>query len=288
MSIHDRPDGIFLTKVTGFRKMWPYMMPSRMEATIFSSQRTSVANTLAWLERVNAGRKDKFTIFHVTLASAVRMFALYPQLNRFVSGMRFYQRRSIDLSFVVRREMTERSTETLVKMTFDPYSTLETVAEQVNAYVGPVKASKTSHDEKLAELLTALPRFLIRALMRGARILDYFGLLPAWYIKKDAMYASAFISNLGSINLDTVLHPMFEWGNASMFVVVGKIKKEPFINGRDEIRAEQVIDIAFTVDQRITGGFNFSTALDMCNDLIRHPEDLLKRPENLPDPLASA
>lgn len=288
MSIHDRPDGVLLTKISGFRKMWPYMMPSRMESTVFVSMRARTFKTLAWLERVNAGRENKLTLFHVVLASAVRMFALYPELNRFIAGRRFYQRRSIDLSFVVRREMTERSTETMVKMTFDPYSTIETVAKQVSAYVGRVKTSKTSHDEKLAEFLTSLPRFMVRAVMRAARLLDYFGLLPAWYIKNDAMYSSIFIANLGSIQLDTLFHPMFEWGNASIFVVIGKIKKEPVVNERDEIQIEQVMDVSFSVDHRITGGFNFSTALALCNDLIQHPEDLLKRPENLPDPFTQS
>jgi len=288
MSIHDRPDGVLLTRISGFRKMWPHMMPSRTESTVFVSRRAKIANTLAWLERINAGRQDKFTIFHVTLASAVRMFAQYPELNRFVSGRRYYQRRTIDLSFVVRREMADRSTETIVKMTFDPYSTIETIAEQVSAGVRSTKSAKTSHDEKLADLITSLPRFLIRAIMRSARILDYFGLLPGWYIEKDAMYASAFIANLGSINLDTIFHPMFEWGNASFFVVIGLVKKEPVVNDRDEIEVEQVMDVSFSVDHRITGGFNFGTALGMVHDLIQNPDDLLRRPDNLPDPFESA
>ena len=288
MRFHDRPDGVLLTKLPFFRKMYPFLMPSRMEATIYSSRRVVLSNVLAWLERVNAGREDKFTLFHVILASSVRMLAMQPDLNRFVVGRRIFQRRTIDISFVVRREMTEQSTETIVKMTFDPYSTLETLARQVNGSVQSTKKSRTSHDEKMSGILTSMPRFLIRALMRTGRILDYFGLLPFSYIKRDSMYTSIFITNLASINGDVVLHPLFEWGNASFFIVIGRKKKEPIINDRDEIQVAEVMDVTFTLDQRITGGFNLSKAELIVKDLFQNPEALLTRPENLPDPFAKA
>jgi hypothetical protein len=288
MRFHDRPDGVLLTKLPFFRKMYPFIMPSRMEATIYTTRRVSLRNALAWLERVNATREDKLNLFHVVLASAVRMLALQPDLNRFVSGRRIFQRRTIDISFVVSREMTERSTETMVKMTFDPYSTIETVARQVNAVVQSTKKSKTSHDETMSRLLNLMPRFLIRALMRTARILDYFGLLPASYIKKDSMYTSIFITNLGSINADAILHPMFEWGNAPFFIVIGKRKKEPVVNDRDEIQVDEVMDVTFTLDQRITGGFNLAQSGLIVRDLFQNPDALLQKPETIPDPFTMA
>lgn len=288
MRFHDRPDGVLLTKLPFFRKMYPFIMPSRMEATIYTTRRAVLRDTLAWLERVNAAREDKLTLFHIILASGVRMLALRPDLNRFVSGRRIFQRRTIDISFVVRRDMTERSTETMVKMTFDPYSTIETVARQVNAVVQSTKKSKTSHDETTSRLLHLMPRFLIRALMRTARILDYFGLLPASYIKKDSMYTSIFITNLASINADAVFHPLFEWGNAPFFIVIGQRKKEPVANACDEIQIEEVMDFTFALDQRITGGFNLAQAGIIVEELFRNPDALLKPPENLPDPFTLA
>ncbi len=288
MRFHDRPDGVLLTKLSRFRKMWPFMMPSRMEAAVYTSRRVRLQSLQTWLDRINANREDKLTLFHVILASAVRMLALQPDLNRFVAGRRIYQRRTIDISFVTRRELTEQSTETIVKMTFDPYSTLETVAEQVNASIRTTKKSKSSHDEKMSNLITLLPRFMIRSLIRAGRIFDYFGFLPAAYIKKDSMFASIFIANLGSINLDAILHPLFEWGNASCFIVIGKRKKEPMINDRDEIHVEEVMDVTFTLDHRITGGFNFSQAILTVKEMINNPDELLKKPENLPDPFVMA
>ncbi|MCK7512849.1 MAG: 2-oxo acid dehydrogenase subunit E2 [Desulfobacterales bacterium] len=141
MRFHDRPDGVLLTKLSRFRKMWPFMMPSRMEAAVYTSRRVRLHSLLTWLDRINATREDKLTLFHVILASAVRMLALQPDLNRFVAGRRIYQRRTIDISFVTRREMTEQSTETVVKLTFDPYSTIETIAEQVNTSIRGTKKS---------------------------------------------------------------------------------------------------------------------------------------------------
>lgn len=284
MGFRDRADGVLLTKVSGFRKMWPFVIISRMEATVYSSFRIRLKNTLDWLERTNAGREDQITLFHVILAACVRMLALRPDLNRFVAGRRFYQRRTINISFVVRREKTEKSTETNLKLTFDPFSTLETVARQTEAAIQSTQKSRTSHDEKMSNVLTSTPRFMIQLLMRAGRILDYFGLLPASYIRKDSMFASAFVAHLGSIDLDAIYHPMFEWGNASFFLVVGKRKREPVQNELDEIRVEEVMNITFSQDQRITSGFHFAGAAALFIDLIENPEALMKKPENLPDP----
>ncbi len=285
MRFHDRPDGVLLTRLPYFRKMYPFLMPTRLEATIQATPRLAVDKTLAWLEKVNAGREDKLTLFHVVLVSSVRMLAMQPDLNRFVAGRRIYQRRTIDVSFVIRREMTERSTETIVKITFDPYSTIDTVARQVNAVIHSTKKSKTSHDEQMARLLLLMPRFMIRALMRFGKILDYFGLLPAWYIKGDGMYTSIFITNLASIRVsDIILHPLFEWGNSPFFMVMGPTKKEPVVNDRGEIRVEDVMEFSFAMDQRITGGFNLAQAGNIVKELFQNPDPLLTRPQNLPDP----
>ncbi|MBP7342305.1 MAG: 2-oxo acid dehydrogenase subunit E2 [Smithellaceae bacterium] len=288
MGFRDRADGVLLTKISGFRKMWPYLMPTRVESTLYATQRIRLGNTLSWLEQTNAGREEKLTLFHVILAASVRLFALRPDLNRFVAGRRIYQRRAIDISFVVKREKSERGSETTLKLTFDPSSTIETVARQVAAAVSSTRESKSSHDENFANLLTVMPRFLIRSLIRFGRILDYFGLLPASYIRGDAMFASGFLSHLASINLDAAYHPLFEWGNTSFFLVVGKKKKEPAVSDEGELRIEEVMDLAFSLDHRVTTGVHFFKGIALYVDLLENPAPLMEQPQILPDPLARA
>jgi hypothetical protein len=286
MAIGDRSDGVRLRKLPGFRKMFPYLMRTRTESVIYHSQRLRIGKTLAWLDTANAAWEKKISLFHVVLAAGVRTLALRPEANRFVVGRRIYQRRTIDLSFIVKRELNEQAAETTVKVTFDPRSTIADVVERVSSVVQGTKRSTSSRDEGASNIVTRLPRCLIRLATGAVRTLDYFGLLPASFTKGDALYTSAFLANLGSIGADAVFHHLFEWGNAPFFVTVGRRKKEPVINERGELKVEDVMNLKFSLDERISDGVYFRATIDLLTDLIENPEKLEVPPESLPDPFA--
>jgi pyruvate/2-oxoglutarate dehydrogenase complex dihydrolipoamide acyltransferase (E2) component len=284
MAIGDRSDGIRLRNLPGFRKMFPYLMRTRTESVVYHSQRLKIAKTLAWLDKANAAREKKISLFHVVLAAGVRTLALRPEANRFIIGRRIYQRRTIDLSFVVKRALNEEASETTVKISFDPRSTVADVVERVTFVVKETRQSRTSRDEKAAAIVTRLPRSLIRLAIGAVRTLDYFGLLPASFIKGDALYTSAFLANLGSIGAEAVFHHLYEWGNAPFFVTVGRPKKEAVVNERGELEMAEVIDVKFSLDERISDGVYFQTTISILTDLIENPEKLEVPPESLPDP----
>jgi hypothetical protein len=264
-------------------------MVTRTESTITYQQTIRVKKALALLERLNVGRTERrYTLFHVVLAAAVRTFACRPENNRFVVGRRIYQRRTIELSFVTKKELTERAAETTVKLTFDPQDTLEAVALRVHEAVAATKRSATSSDEQISNLLTALPRFLTRFAFWVWRTLDYFNLLPYAAYRGDSFYASAFLANLGSIGLDAVSHHLYEFGTIPFFVVIGRIKKGAVVDEQGQAVVEDVASFTFTLDERITDGINLSRTIKMLADLIESPEPLLEPPGTLPDPFALA
>ena len=288
MALGDRPDGVRLRKLPGFRKIFPFLMRTRTESAVYFSKRLQVAPTMAWLNRANAGREKKLSLFYVLLAAAVRTLALRPEVNRFVIGRRIYQRRTIDLSFVVKRELTEEASEVTLKLTFDPRSTLDEVAARVRGAIEKTRQSETSWDENLTNFVTSLPRPVVRLAVACLRFLDYHGWLPASFLRDDSLHTSVFVANLGSIGIDAGYHHMYEWGNASFFAVVGQLKKEPVVNERGELEAAEVVDIKFTGDERITDGVYFAKTMDLFVDLIRDPGRLETPPADLPDPFALA
>ena len=288
MPLKKRSDGVYLRKLPGFRKIFPFLMRTRTESAVYFSKRLAVAPTMAWLERTNARRDRKISFFYVVLAAGVRTLALRPEVNRFVAGRRIYQRRTIDLSFVVKRELTEEASEITLKLTFDPRSTIDDVARRVREAVGSARKSETSFDEKLTNFVTSLPRPIVRLIVTTLRFLDYHGWLPASFIRDDSLHTSAFLANLGSIGLDAAFHHMYEWGNASVFIVVGKLKKEPVVNEHGELKVADIVDMNFTGDERIADGVYLSKTIDLFLDLIKDPEKLESPPADLPDPLARA
>lgn len=285
-----RSDGVLLTKLPGFRKMFPFLMPTRTESTIVHRQVIPMKKALAVLAKLNEGRTEKkFTIFHVVLAAAVRMVALRPDNNRFVVGRRIYQRKEIVFSFVTKKELTEAAAETNVKLVFQPTDTIMEVAQRIWDEVSKVKKSSSSADEDITETLTRLPRWLTRFLMWGWRVFDYFHILPKGAIRGDALYCTAYFANLGSIGIDAIHHHLFEWGTCSYFVVIGKVKKEVVVGEDGKPAVEDVITSCFILDERITDGVHLAKTITHLAGMIADPECLLKPPEGpLPDPFKFA
>ncbi len=284
-----RPDGVLLKGLPGFRKMFPFLMPTRTEAYIHYEQRLRVAKALELLERLNEGRTDlRYTLFHVVLAAAVRTLALRPDAHRFVAGRRIYQRRHIELSFVTKRQMTDTAAETNVKLRFEPTDTLAQVAERVWTAVAVVKHGRSSPDEDMCNFLTRLPRCLTRLVMWGWRALDYFNLLPASAIQSDALYCSAYLANLGSIGLNSVQHHLFEWGTCPFFVVVGRVHKDVIVTEDGRQVVEDVATTSYTLDERITDGVSYARIIGKLVNLVEEPEQLLTPPDSLPDPFVLA
>jgi pyruvate/2-oxoglutarate dehydrogenase complex dihydrolipoamide acyltransferase (E2) component len=264
--------------------MFPYLMRTRNESIVYHSQRLRIGRTLAWLERVNAAGTRRVSLFHVVLAACVRTLALRPEVNRFVAGRRLYQRRSIDLSFVVKRELSEEASETTVKITFDPRSTIDDVVERVGSAVQAAKQSRIASDEATSDIVTRLPRSMIRLATGAVRAVDYFGLLPASFIKGDALYTSACLANLGSIGAEAVFHHLYDWGNAPVFITVGRRKNEAVVDERGELEAAEVMDLKFSLDERISDGVYFRATVELLAELIQNPERLESPPDSLPDP----
>ncbi len=288
MPLKKRCDGVYLRKLSGFRKAFPFLMPTRTESVILYPQRVRIRETLDWLEKFNAGREKRISLFYVVLAACARTLALRPDANRFVSGRRIYQRKSIDLSFIVKRELTESASETNAKISFDPKSTIADVIDKVSSIVYATKKSDTTGDEKLTDAVTRVPRSVTRAFMGMLRTLDYFSLLPSSFVRSDAFFSSVYLANLGGIGLDPVFHHMYEFGNTPFFIVVGKPKKVPAVNEAGGIEAQDVMDMNISLDERITDGVNYAKTIGLLTDLIEHPSRLEIPPESLPDPFEFA
>jgi hypothetical protein len=289
MPLFSRADGTLLTKLPGWRKFFPYLMITRTESFILHHQMMRMKNALALLERLNQGRtENRYSLFHIVLAACVRLVAMRPENNRFIVGRRIYQRNQILFSFVAKKEKTEKSAETNVKIAFEADDTLEKVAERTRGNVRAAKKVEKSSDEATTELLTKLPRFLTRLLLYLFKVADYFNLLPASATRGDALYCTAYFANLGSIGLDAVYHHMFEWGNCPFFVTVGKLKKALYVTDEGAQSIEDVITMGFSFDERSTDGVNLSKTIKLLTDCIENPEQLLTPPKDKPDPLEFA
>ena len=92
------------------------------------------------------------------------------------------------------------------------------------------------------------------------------------------MYASVYVTNLGSLGLNSVYHHLFEYGNTSNFIALGKIHKGLVVDENSELKVKDVVRIGYTLDDRISEGIYFVKAIELFQNFIQNPEILENPP----------
>ncbi len=282
MGISRRIDGNLIKDLPSFRKINPFVMRGRNESVIYFSQTVDITETRRYLREANKSRiaAQRLGLFHVILAAAVRTVALRPQLNRFVSGQLIYQRNRLQISFMVKKEMTDEGQETNAKITFSPLDTLDDVQKRTSHAIDGSRNIEGNVSDHEVDFFGRLPRFMINMVVKAFRFLDYFGLAPNKMVEIDPLFTSIYAAHLGSLGLDAAFHHLYEWGNASLFMVIGKVYRGIFTDKNGSIRTSPAVDINFTLDDRISEGIYTGKALSLFQEFLQNPV-LLQEPPDL-------
>ena len=278
MIFRDRPDGTAL-KVPNFKKLNPYMFPTRDESVLFCTDRFNMDEAIEMLLEVNRGKQpeDRINLFHIILTSLLRTIGERPILNTFVAGQRYYRRNEILFSFVAKKDLTDEGEESIVSISLKPNDSLQDVARKIREAVSHGKSEAGNKTEKEIDIVMALPRPFIKAFIWTYKFLDYHNLLPGFMIKTDPIYSTAFFTNLGSIGMDTIYHHLYNWGTCSIFISVGKLKKGPLYETRSGIvKVTNVMDMKITLDDRVADGVYYGNSLKLFKNYIEHPRQLLE------------
>ena len=256
-------------------------MRKRNESAIYFSQTLEVESTREFLKRRNRSRgpEERISLFHVLLAAAVRTISLRPQLNRFVSGQRIYQRNRLQISFIVKKDMGDDGPETNAKISFSPFDTLEDVRRRVNRDVTEARDWEGNISDHEVDFFAKMPRFIVNGVVKIFRFLDYFGIAPKGMIEIDPLYTSLYVANLGSVGLDAAYHHLYEWGNASVFMVIGRMHRALVLDDKGKPVTRLVIRIKYTMDDRISEGVYAAKALQLFKSFVQNPELLEEAPD---------
>lgn len=276
----DRPDGTLVRKAPKVRLFMPYLMPRRADAQVFFEQKFDISQAIDYLERWNDGSgRCELRLFHLYVASVVRVLHERPRLNRFIAGRRLYQRNDIAVSISVIKVKDDDAKLTVVKQIFDPEAGLTEIFERTEEIIGNGRAKDKTASEKEVRLILKLPRLFIPLLPKLQKLGDWLNITPASLPKADPLYSSLMISHLGSIGIDAAYHHLYEHGTLPIFVTIGKIKEEPVLTEAGELAVRPVVTVRCTIDERIVDGYYAARALDLVEELVKAPWTL-ERPED--------
>ena len=284
MLIH-RSDGKELKKIPAVFRIIPVLMKYRNDAEVYFKQDIEIEEMDKYLARkleegINLSHMD------ILFTAIIRILAQRPHLNRFVMHGKIYARNDIEISISIKKKMSDEGTESTLKLKFDGTETLFQVHDILQKAISDNKDEDeiNSGADKLTQVLEHVPTWALRYGIAIVRFLDNHSMLPKSIIKISPFHTSAFVTNVGSIGIDSIYHHIYNIGTTSMFFAMGK-KKKSYIYEDDEntgepgIKEEKCINIAFVGDERICDGYYYATSFKKLCRYLKHPETLEKSVE---------
>ena len=280
MPLIPRHDGDLVRGLAPMRRIMPFLMRRRNESLVFQETTYRADALCDWLDRYNGHHEAHATAFEVLIYACAQALLARPELNRFVSGGRIYQRRGVQISFVVKRSMSDHGGVTTLKTPMPPGESFPDFVARITALIDEARSTDRAVDHE-TRWVVRIPAFLLRLLVALAMRLDAWNLYPRAMTRNDPLYASLFLANLGSAGVSDAYHHLFEYGTVSIFGTMSELRPTPFVEG-DRVVVAPGISARYTFDERIHDGFYAARSLQIARHLMEEPETWLGAPEGVP------
>lgn len=273
-----RSDGRKIKTLPALFKVIPSVMLERNDSQVLYKQDIPIKYLDEYIDN-KAKDGIKIAYMHIIYAAIVRVIAERPRLNRFVMNGTTYARNKIYVSLAIKKNLTDDGVETTTKIEYQGTETIFDIKQKLDAIIEQNKEVEANNEtDKLAKTLGLIPTGLIRVAVKFLKFLDRHGLLPKAIIKASPFHTSVFLTNVGSLGIDTIYHHLYNFGTTSMFFSMGK-KKKSFIYEDEEIKEEKCITLAFVGDERICDGFYYANSFKSLFRYLKKPELLETAPD---------
>ena len=276
-----RPDGRRLKDMDPIVQITPYLMPMRCDAQVFLEHKADYEKLSRYI--VQKSREgQKVTFMQILVAAYVRAISRNPEVNRFIFNKQYYSRNNCSVSYTVLKDPQDTSSnETTVRILFDLTDTLFDVRDRMNA---AVEASRATEDGdfviRLASALLGVPG-LATLVVSVVKLLDRYGIAPKVLLRELPFYSGMFITNNGSIGLHHPWHHIYNFGDVSLFIGMGTLVKEAFVENDGRVRMRRWLPLGITADERVCSGAHYAQFFFDIMHLLDNPEELETPPEEV-------
>lgn len=278
----DRKEGRLIRSLAPFYKFIPFIMPTTNDACNQFADSVEITSTDRWLRQKRLEGYKGLGYLHLFIAAYVRMVSQRPGINRFINGRRIYARNNIEVVLTVRRGMSTDSTETTIKVIFDPYDTIFDVYRKMNEKIDEIKyGEEDNNTEQVAGILLKLPRFLLRFAISVLKAMDYFGIIPQVLLDASPFHGSMIITDLGSLGIAPIYHHIYNFGNLPLFIAFGAKRKSTELDINGNLVQRKYIDFKANTDERICDGYYYATSFKYFKKYLHNPELLEVPPEKV-------
>ena len=274
-----RKDGTLVPNVDPLFRIIPIIMKERSDAQIFYSYDIPIK---ALEEYIEEKRKENINIsyLHIVYAAIIRTIAKREKLNRFVMNGRVYKRNDIILTMTAKKSLSDDAPETNLKIKFKGNETVEEVKDLLNKEIENFKVKDNLNEQdKFVDIVGGLPFWLFKLGVNTLMRMDKWNMLPKPILDLSPFHSSAYVTNVGSIGVDSIYHHIYNFGTVGIFLAMGK-KKKTLIYEDDVLKEEKAISFSFVLDERICDGYYFANSIRMFNKYLKNPH-LLDKNEDI-------
>ena len=266
-----RNDGREAKNLSPVFRVIPCIMKERDDAQVFFNQDIVITAIEDYIAK-KAEEGIKLSLMEIIFAAIVRIISERPQLNRFVMNGRIYDRNEITISLTIKKSLSDEAEETVIKVPFTGKENVFEVSKKLQDLVSENKnIDKQNGTDKFVGIINKIPMWVIKLIINCLIFMDRHGMLPKSLIAISPFHTSAYVTNVGSIGIDSIYHHIYNLGTTSMFFAIGK-KKKSYIFEDDEINKEKCINLAFVGDERICDGYYYAHSFRILTKYLTHPE----------------
>ncbi len=276
-----RFDGKRLRDIDPIIQITPYLMPMRCDAQVFLDHKLDFEKLSRYIAR-KAQEGHKVSFMQLIAAAYVRAVSQHPEINRFIFNKQYYSRNNCSISYAVLKDPQDfNSPEVTVRIQFDLTDTVFDVCDRMNDAVEKARATEDGDFVvRLAKAVLKIPG-LTTVIVALVKLLDRYGLAPKALLGDLPFYSGLFVSNNASIGLHHVWHHIYNFGNVSLFMILGTVVKEAVADAEGKTRMRRMLPLGITADERICSGAHYAAFFADVMHFLAEPEVLEVPPENV-------
>lgn len=277
----DRAEGYKIRNLQPMNRLTAYIMPMRCDACNTFAESFEISKAERYCRQKVKEGYTNFSMLHILLAAYTRLISQRPAVNRFVSGQKIYHRHDIEISMVVKKELTSESPDTSIKVYLEPTDTVDDVYKKFDEVVNAAKANDENGIDSLMKILNFIPGLLLRFTVGLLNFLDYFGLLPRFLTKLSPFHGTMIITSMGSLGIKPIYHHLYNFGNLPVFISYGTKRTAYELDKNGEVVKRRYIDLKMVTDERICDGFYYASAFKLFRRYVENPKLLELPPEEV-------
>jgi hypothetical protein len=256
-------------------------MPMRCDAQVFLDHKLDFEKLSRYIAR-KAQEGHKVSFMQLIAAAYVRAVSQHPEINRFIFNKQYYSRNNCSISYAVLKDPQDfNSPEVTVRIQFDLTDTVFDVCDRMNDAVEKARATEEGDFViRLAKAVLKIPG-LTTVIVALVKLLDRYGLAPKALLGDLPFYSGLFVSNNASIGLHHVWHHIYNFGNVSLFMILGTVVKEAVADAEGKTRMRRMLPLGITADERICSGAHYAAFFADVMHFLAEPEVLEVPPENV-------